>query len=564
MIIENTINSTFIKLFEENNLTIPRYQREYEWKEENVLAILDSIFDESNWEMYLKNNKEKYFIGTLITFEKDEELNIIDGQQRTITFYLLYICIKNLFLKIINNSDLIKKKYEETSKKIDFEEFKQKLNIYCYKLQQILRENTFKLKDENQKILDKIINEEQIIGSQENSKVYINYKLLKTQLEKKFNENIENFLSATKFVMEKVVFLQVVLNTYEEAIEIFVSLNTNREELKIHELLNSLFIKDSKIEDTNLVAKRFELLLKDIKKENIANYITDFWFIKIGKKIPNSDIYKEITKYLKNKNLKSTTILSNLEESKNSYLLSTGLKKFDLTNNINLNFKIGKIIFTLNQNNHTQIRPLIMKIINLFEKKKIQENELFEMVKQIFDVSVYTQVLCSIRSQTFEHFIKQAIKLEVLNKENLKQQIRRSFNAEFKNLTYNLTRNQSLKKESKKEFTFILWKNWVLNEQIPEAVINSTTIFNLINEIDVNKNNIEEQDQYLLTKIQIDTKNPKYKSLGKTYNEKIEEVKKKKLNIETNLMKLREQNLKEVEQLENYLSTYKLGSINFL
>lgn len=66
-------------------LQIPEYQRPYKWTAKNVNQLLDDV-------LYAKSeNKEIYRIGTLILHEEKDSkcYNIVDGQQRTITFSLL-------------------------------------------------------------------------------------------------------------------------------------------------------------------------------------------------------------------------------------------------------------------------------------------------------------------------------------------------------------------------------------------------------------------------------------------------------------------------------------------
>ncbi|MBN2747835.1 MAG: DUF262 domain-containing protein [Bacteroidales bacterium] len=68
------------------NLVIPDYQRPYKWTGKNVIQLLDDIIDAKN------ANKETYRVGTLILYKRPEEefkYDIVDGQQRTITFSLL-------------------------------------------------------------------------------------------------------------------------------------------------------------------------------------------------------------------------------------------------------------------------------------------------------------------------------------------------------------------------------------------------------------------------------------------------------------------------------------------
>ena len=66
------------------NLVIPNYQRPYKWTAKNVIQLLDDIIDSKS------KNKETYRVGTLILHKEGvSTYNIVDGQQRTITFSLL-------------------------------------------------------------------------------------------------------------------------------------------------------------------------------------------------------------------------------------------------------------------------------------------------------------------------------------------------------------------------------------------------------------------------------------------------------------------------------------------
>lgn len=76
------------KAIENVKLNIPEYQRPYKWTARNAIQLLDDIIEAKN------ENKEVYRVGTLILHkDKDENdnvrYNIVDGQQRTITFSLL-------------------------------------------------------------------------------------------------------------------------------------------------------------------------------------------------------------------------------------------------------------------------------------------------------------------------------------------------------------------------------------------------------------------------------------------------------------------------------------------
>jgi len=76
------------------DLKIPNYQRPYKWEAKNVIQLLDDILDAKS------ANKETYRVGTLILHNEGTTYNIVDGQQRTITFSLL--------LKVFNNDSVIR------------------------------------------------------------------------------------------------------------------------------------------------------------------------------------------------------------------------------------------------------------------------------------------------------------------------------------------------------------------------------------------------------------------------------------------------------------------------
>ncbi len=83
------------KPIENVRLTIPDYQRPYKWTARNAIRLLDDIIDARN------NNKEVYRVGTLILHKEtnnqgQEVYNIVDGQQRTITFSLLLYSLYEL------------------------------------------------------------------------------------------------------------------------------------------------------------------------------------------------------------------------------------------------------------------------------------------------------------------------------------------------------------------------------------------------------------------------------------------------------------------------------------
>ncbi len=85
LLTENRIASPKVddKPIENILLKIPEYQRPYKWTAKNATQLLDDIL------LAMGEQKEVYRVGTLILHRDGKEYNIVDGQQRVITFSLL-------------------------------------------------------------------------------------------------------------------------------------------------------------------------------------------------------------------------------------------------------------------------------------------------------------------------------------------------------------------------------------------------------------------------------------------------------------------------------------------
>ena len=61
---------------------IPIYQRNYAWEREEIRALINDVYDSMT--------KSVYYIGTLVTYKRDENIyEVIDGQQRLTTIYII-------------------------------------------------------------------------------------------------------------------------------------------------------------------------------------------------------------------------------------------------------------------------------------------------------------------------------------------------------------------------------------------------------------------------------------------------------------------------------------------
>ena len=103
--------------FRECFYIIPDYQREYVWKEKEVQQLLEDINEQ------IDDSKQEYFIGTILVSPTGQKnhFEVIDGQQRLTTFFLLLCALRNLFQNAPQQgkiSSLISESYTDNNGKI--------------------------------------------------------------------------------------------------------------------------------------------------------------------------------------------------------------------------------------------------------------------------------------------------------------------------------------------------------------------------------------------------------------------------------------------------------------
>ena len=80
------------------SLTIPAYQRPYKWTGKNVQQLFDDIATHKD--------KPSYRLGTIVLHRDEAGLNIVDGQQRTITLLLAIKALCTLRMATLVRTDL--------------------------------------------------------------------------------------------------------------------------------------------------------------------------------------------------------------------------------------------------------------------------------------------------------------------------------------------------------------------------------------------------------------------------------------------------------------------------
>lgn len=185
---------------EERQYIIPLYQREYAWGEKQIVRLIEDISD--------AENVNKYYIGTLIVSERnDKKLEVIDGQQRLTTLFLLLNCL------------------EETTKKHLTFECRDRSNYTLENIQKAV---------EGKNGLDEKQQEDNIVKGVE---------IIKRTLEKEEKSN-DGFIDTLKKKLKKVILFQIIVPKHTDLNRYFEIMNTRGEQLAQHDILKAHLMKD--------------------------------------------------------------------------------------------------------------------------------------------------------------------------------------------------------------------------------------------------------------------------------------------------------------------------------
>ncbi|MGZ7136244.1 MAG: DUF262 domain-containing protein, partial [Methanobacterium sp.] len=271
-----------------NFYVVPDYQREYVWTEKEVTQLLLDLYEEFD-----SNSNKEYFIGTTVVCKIGNSVfELIDGQQRTTTLFIILSSFKKLYSERgLNNSPI-----ETMLKHNRFDAKGKPVNEYRLALQ---------YKDSSG-ILEKIANNEKrpenLIGSA--LKLYEAYETIIKFLEDNFKiEKTDDLPSFFMYFYQKVKFIQITSPSINDALKIFETVNDRGIGLNPLDLLKNLIFRQVERNDFDSLKKEWEKIIKLLEKNNEKPLRFLRYFIMANYKINNAkgdeiireeDIYKWI------------------------------------------------------------------------------------------------------------------------------------------------------------------------------------------------------------------------------------------------------------------------------
>ena len=209
-------------LFGSDDYVIPIYQRNYEWGEPQITQLIQDIVDYI-LKSKISDNKPKYYIGSLIAYERKLEGGVIyetiDGQQRLTTLTILL--------------NVIKKQYST-------------IDLTWYKILNL----NFDSRKVASNTLSYLFNRESLDNKECNVAIQQGYYDAKKSLAKILADNKLSIDEFCIYFFEKVTILRVLVPEDTDLNHYFEIMNSRGEQLEKHEILKAKMLEI--LEDDNL------------------------------------------------------------------------------------------------------------------------------------------------------------------------------------------------------------------------------------------------------------------------------------------------------------------------
>ena len=212
--VETHISLSVNRLLNEDTYAIPLYQRNFAWTYDEIEQLLNDVADA------FQENRDNYYIGTLVVNKENDIFKIIDGQQRTTALNLIALALKHEFgfdrLKAVNLTFPARKK-------------------------------------SNKNIQDLFAKQE--ISEDDENELTRGYGYAKDALKKVLEERQLNPQSFVDYLFEKVIIFRSILPEDLDLNLYFERFNSRGEQLEAHEILKAQMM--SKFGEDQEMAQKF-------------------------------------------------------------------------------------------------------------------------------------------------------------------------------------------------------------------------------------------------------------------------------------------------------------------
>ena len=363
--VETHISLSVNRLLNEDTYAIPLYQRNFAWTYDEIEQLLNDVADA------FQENRDNYYIGTLVVNKENDIVKIIDGQQRTTALNLIALALKHEF---------------------GFDRLKA-VNL------------TFPARKKSNKNIQDLFAKKKILEGDENE-LTRGYGHARDALKKVLEERRLDPQSFVDYLFEKVIIFRSILPEDLDLNLYFERFNSRGEQLEAHEILKAQMM--AKFGEDQEMAQRFARIwdaCAEFDKPVIKTFQirsrpdnTDEEGEKIfGKESTNFKL-ESVFEKIRVKKIEQRSLLDAITQTKyeSSSLVNNGTDISNYTTVIDFPTFLLQVFFIMEGNDETTFDD--KKLLTIFQierrdRKWVQQfGDLLLTMKHIFDTFIVKNV----------------------------------------------------------------------------------------------------------------------------------------------------------------------------
>lgn len=290
-------NNLSIKDLFKEFYSVPEFQREYVWQKADVDKLLQDIFYELYDNEEFKEDTE-YFLGSIVVYRDENRIyQLIDGQQRLTTIYLIFCIIRDFLAEYGEESKALENLISGVSQNLKTGD---DINSHRLHLQ---------YDSDAALLLEAIANnsitwkERSKYSSSSSDKILNAYDLIREFIEETFIDDTQSLKKFSSTISHKVKLIIIETANLKNALKVFETINDRGVGLTSVDLLkNHLFMSVSKENQDNInwdkLKRKWDKLMKILYKHRespprfLRYYIMSHYNVNRQNNFPEEDIYE--------------------------------------------------------------------------------------------------------------------------------------------------------------------------------------------------------------------------------------------------------------------------------
>ncbi len=287
------------KAFKDCFYAVPDFQREYVWTDKEVNQLLNDIN-----EQFYSDSATEYFIGTILVSPKDNEkdkFDIIDGQQRLTTIFLILCALHALFEKfekrdLIKHKNILKKlMLDEHTISAEEVETDYKLELQYEGASGIIKK-IVEINGDPKTVRKSIVSPSSKKTFGASDKILKAYKTIYHSLEDDYNDDKK--LQKYWYYLAKYVHFIQISTDFNHALQVFETINERGKSLNPMDLLKNMLFKQVDREEFEKLKGKWGNITKLLEenKEKPLRFLRYFLIANYKIEIREKEIYKWLSK----------------------------------------------------------------------------------------------------------------------------------------------------------------------------------------------------------------------------------------------------------------------------